>query len=197
MAADGLNARQQRFADLILEGRAGWRAYREAGYTARTDHAAGANAARLIASDRMARYLAQRRAAATERAEITVAETLHGLPEIAEDPRQPGMARVAAYKALLDAIKAGLVPLRLELPEATPLSHERVRGLAAAVLENAVAGRISVHEGESLLSLLFGAAQAVLAAEAIRPEPGLIEAEGEPGAPEPPPVAWFKPTRPG
>lgn len=193
--AGELNERQRRFCDAVLAGRPASRAYREAGYRASTDQAAEANASQLMKSRKVAAYLRERRAEAIERADVSAAEALAGLREIAGDTGQPGQVRVQAYKAILEAIKDGLAPVPIVLREAEPLTPERVAALAGSILRAAVEGRASIKQAEHMLSVIFGTTQALLAAEATRPlaDETAAEAEPERAAPH---ISWFKPHRP-
>ena len=143
MAADSLNARQQRFADLILEGWAACRAYGAAGFRAGSDRTAEVEGSKLLRKPEVAAYLAERRAKAAEQAGVSAAEALAGLREIAGDKGQPGQVRVQAHRAILEGIRAGLAPTPFLLQEAEPPSHARIAALAIGVLEGVAAGRLS------------------------------------------------------
>lgn len=150
MAADSLNARQQRFADLILEGWAACRAYRAAGFRAGSDRTAEVEGSKLLRKPEVAAYLAERRAKAAEQAGVSAAEALAGLREIAGDKGQPGQVRVQAHRAILEGIRAGLAPTPFLLQEAEPPSHARIAALAIGVLEGVAAGRLSPTQAEAL-----------------------------------------------
>src|SRR4051812_29709158 len=88
-----------------------------AGYTARTDTAAETNASRLIKTDQVAGYLAERRAAAAEKASLSLAGVLADLVELARDKAMDGPSRVAAFKLALEHLaRAAPAPALVRRP---------------------------------------------------------------------------------
>jgi len=93
--SDGLNQRQRRFADLVLEGHAQGRAYELAGYKARGD-SADVNASRLLGNARVAAYLAERRRVLLERSSTTAEAVIEELAAMAfYDPAEIAGHRLA------------------------------------------------------------------------------------------------------
>jgi phage terminase small subunit len=67
-----LSEQQERFCQFVIQGFTQTEAYKRAGYKSKDDHAAAANASRLIANDRVAQRIAELRAPVAERAEVTL-----------------------------------------------------------------------------------------------------------------------------
>jgi phage terminase small subunit len=68
-----LSEQQERFCQFVIQGFTQTEAYKRAGYKSKDEHAAGANASRLIANDRIAQRIAELRAPVAKRAEVTLA----------------------------------------------------------------------------------------------------------------------------
>jgi phage terminase small subunit len=163
----GLTDKQRRFADLVLGGMAASRAYREAGYKAGTDRVGEAEASKLLRNPRVAAYLAERRAKAAERAEVTVADALAGLRKVAEDPASPAFAKVQALSRILDHLTKH-APLAEPLAVPAEVTEGRVAALALAVLEAAAAGRLPVSQALQLAEAAKALAEPVLAVGVAR-----------------------------
>src|SRR4051794_7895282 len=129
---EGLNAKQQRFADLVLGGMAASKAYRAAGYKATNDDAAEANGSRLIKANRVAAYLTARRAAAAERSELSLASVLKDAAKLANDEKVDASSRVAAFKLVLEHLARSTPPVSRPLPVPKAADEEDLarRGLA-------------------------------------------------------------------
>lgn len=95
LGAKTLTEQQERFCRFILEGKNQTDAYKAAGYKAKDDNVAKANASRLIANANVAAFLAERRAGASRRTELNAAhfaKRLERLAAAAERTAFPDMA---------------------------------------------------------------------------------------------------------
>lgn len=106
--AIGLNARQEAFCNLIVEGRTQKDAYAEAGYIAR-GNAAEVSAARLLRNVQVAARVAELRASAAQRSEVTVDSLVAELDEmvrLAKECENPsaGVSAVMGKAKLLGLI---------------------------------------------------------------------------------------------
>lgn len=192
MAPDTLNPRQRRFADLVAGGTTAAAAYAQVyGRTGRTAETASS---RLMRNVEVRRIVAERRSGATRQVETDLAWVLRQLKAVAEDRDAPHAARVQALRTMAELHKQGQVPVPFVLEEAAPLTPERIAALAADLLQAMIEGRLSPGQAEHVLSVIFGTAQALLAAEAVRPtESETAEVQDAPAGPT---VPWFKPSRP-
>lgn len=77
------NARHEKFCLLVVEGEASGPAYAKAGFKSRSSKARDANAARLIATDKVKARLAELKGAAARRAEVSVDSLCRELDEAA------------------------------------------------------------------------------------------------------------------
>ena len=114
--SEGLNAKQQRFANVVLSGMAS-KAYRAAGYTASTDRAAEAGASRLLRNVKVAAYLTDRRASAAQHAGLSLAQVLTDVAKFANDEKVDGGSRVSAFRLLLEHIAQSTARSPLLVPE--------------------------------------------------------------------------------
>ena len=94
---DGLNQRQRLFCDALLSGMSQAAAYRSAGYAPKR---AETEAAKLVRSPAVSRYLEAKREEAARAGAMTRERGLALLGGIAEDASQPGAVRVRAVESL-------------------------------------------------------------------------------------------------
>lgn len=85
----GLTPRQRRFADQYLIDENASAAYIKAGYTAKNENVAAANASRMIRLDKVAAYIAARVKSVSDRCGITLERTLRHVANMGYvDPRK-------------------------------------------------------------------------------------------------------------
>lgn len=181
-----LTARQQRFADLALGGMPASRAYRDAGYSATTDRVAEAAGSRMLRNVRVAAYLAERRAAAADRAELTYAGFLREFADFARDKDVDQAHRLAAYKFVTEHL-ARAAPLASAVAEATGEGTiERAARISVGFLEAVMAGRMPIEQGLQCVDLCRKATEGILSAQVSKMAAGLGQDPQEP-APSPAP----------
>lgn len=83
--ANGLNIRQQRFAELVVSGMSATQAYKDAGYKG-TGHAAEASASKILSRVEVQAYIAQLRAPETSKALLTKDEKRAWLADLLRTP---------------------------------------------------------------------------------------------------------------
>jgi hypothetical protein len=112
MPRDGLNPRQERFCQAIVEGKPASRAYVEAGYSTRSPDQEASN---LVRNPKVASRLAELQAKAVQKHEITMERLTEDLLGVYADARKNGQYSAAVAAHALIARMHGFVVDRAQV----------------------------------------------------------------------------------
>lgn len=125
-----LNARQERFCELIVSGTTAKEAYRLAGYTGE-GNVAESTASKLLRNPKVQARMAGLRATQTSAALLTRDEKRRILARMVTDPATPVLAKIRAIE--LDSKLAGHFEPERVTVEAGPVTLESIRQRAIGV----------------------------------------------------------------
>jgi phage terminase small subunit len=124
LGVSDLSEQQERFCRFIVEGKNQRDAYNAAGYKSGSDAAADANASRLISNDKIAARIAEMRANAAKRSELTAAHFAKRLERIAAAAERTVFKAALPGAAASEDMTEGAEVLALNAKDAADVARQ-------------------------------------------------------------------------
>lgn len=125
------NPKHEAFAQAIASGKTGADAYRQAGYSVRTDDAGRANASRLLANDSVASRVRELQAVSAEEAVVSAVALSEQLEDIRRKAIEANQFGAAATAVMGRAKLHGLIIDKAQVEDVTPMDPDQRRARIA------------------------------------------------------------------